>query len=186
MMLLHVCCADCGLKMTDAISRDPSMKNEEIHLYFYNPNIHPQSEFTARQVALQKIAAEKNLKLIIANWTPGDYFNAQSALDDQQRFNKALRCPNCIRLRLTRTFEFAAQNGYTSVSSSFQTSNYVPNGVLLEIGRELSERTGLLFYEPQEIDCDLKTKGFYKQNYCGCAYSLLERMGEKYGADRRR
>jgi epoxyqueuosine reductase len=185
MMLLHVCCADCSLKMIEAIKSDPEMKEEELNLYYYNPNIHPQSEFTARQIAVQKIAAENNIKVIIANWTPGDYFQALEGLPEANRFNKLNRCRLCVRLRLTQTFKFAAENKYSFVSSTTQTSNYMPIGVILKIGEELAQKNGVEFYHPPQINCELKTSGFYKQNYCGCVYSLLERMGEKYGTNKR-
>jgi len=49
-----------------------------------------------------------------------------------------------------------------------------------QIAGELSNMYDTKFYRPNNICCDVKTRGFYKQNYCGCVYSLLERMKEKY------
>jgi predicted adenine nucleotide alpha hydrolase (AANH) superfamily ATPase len=181
MLLLHTCCADCGLKILAAIHRDPVMKDEAIHLYYYNPNIHPQSEFTARELALQKVAGQLKLKLIIANWTPEDYFQAMQGLDDIQIRDKTKRCPLCWQLRLSKTFDFAKENGYSHATSTLLSSKYSQKGVILDIGAQFYRKTGVVFYQPPAIDCNLKTAGFYKQNYCGCVYSLMERLREKYG-----
>jgi predicted adenine nucleotide alpha hydrolase (AANH) superfamily ATPase len=180
MMLVHVCCADCTLKLVDSIKKDPEVSGEEIHLYYYNPNIHPQSEFTARQIAVQKISIENNLKLIIANWIPGEYFQTQSKLSTEQKFDKSYRCPNCWLLRLGKTFMYAKENYYQSVTSTLVTSKYMHQAEILKIAGELSKKYCVKFYIPKQINCDLHTVGFYKQNYCGCVYSLLERMNEKY------
>jgi len=55
MILIHICCADCGLKMVDEVKRDLKLANSDISLYFYNPNIHPEAEFTARMKAVQRV-----------------------------------------------------------------------------------------------------------------------------------
>jgi epoxyqueuosine reductase len=181
MILLHVCCADCGLKMLDAIKTDPKNIDEEIHLFYYNPNIHPQSEFTARQLALQKIAETQKLQVIIANWTPTDYFGVMQDLKEEV-WKKELRCVRCWRLRMARTFAYAQTHGYAKVSTTLLTSKYMQKGVIMEIGCELSKDTGIEFYSPETINPEYKTKGFYKQNFCGCVFSLKERMQEKYGS----
>jgi epoxyqueuosine reductase len=180
MMLLHVCCADCALKMIDAIKKDVGLKTEEIHLFFYNPNIHPQSEFTAREIALQKIARENNLKLIIANWTPKNYFDVIKILDSSIRKDKNKRCPICWRLRLTELFKYAKQNDYKMVSSTLLTSKYMCQTKIEEIALEISQDFDISFYQPNVINHELSTSGFYKQNYCGCIYSLLEKYQDKY------
>jgi epoxyqueuosine reductase len=180
MMLIHTCCADCSLKIIDSIKHDPKMDNEECHLYYYNPNIHPQSEFTARQIALSKIATENNIKLIIANWTPGDYFSAVNKLDQTKIWDSSTRCPICWQVRLEKTFKYAKENCYNRVTTTLLTSKYMQKGVILKIGCDLAKSTGIDFYSPEEVNCQLSTRGFYKQNYCGCAYSLITRMKEKY------
>lgn len=179
-MLIHVCCGDCALKFVDAVNHDEKLKDSELYLYFYNPNIHPHSEFTARQVALQKIASENKLNLIIANWTPKDYFQELQKFEKAKRFDSSLRCPYCWTVRLTKTFTYAKENGFEAVSSTLLTSKYMHKDTIIHIASELAKKYSINFYEPKEINCELHTAGFYKQNYCGCVYSLLERMSEKY------
>jgi epoxyqueuosine reductase len=181
MLLLHTCCADCTLKFIESIHADKLMEKEEIHLYYYNPNIHPQSEFTARQMALKKIADGKHVKLIVENWTPDEYFKVQESLTQSERFDRKKRCPNCWRLRLAKVFAYAKDHGYTTVSSTIITSSYMDKNKITIIAEELEKKSGIQFYIPKHIECNIKTSGFYKQNYCGCVYSLLERLQEKHG-----
>ncbi len=50
---------------------------------------------------------------------------------------------------------------------------------VITIGESLSRKTGLPFVVPIKIEQTLHTAGFYKQNYCGCAYSLIDRLEAK-------
>jgi epoxyqueuosine reductase len=186
MMLLHVCCSDCGLKMLDAIKKLPNLENEEVHFYFYNPNIHPQSEFTARQIALKKVTDENKIKLIVANWTPDDYFMKVGLTDCATIKVRSIRCPICWEVRLAKTFAFAKIKGYQSVSTTLLSSKYMERDTIIKIAKRLEKSTGIRFFQPEKINFELKTTGFYKQNYCGCIYSLIERMQEKYGSGDKR
>ena len=163
--LIHICCADCGLKLMDQIEGEKA-------LYFYNPNIHPESEWKARKEAVQQVFSEKNLDIIFANWSPKNYFAVVK--------QSAGRCQFCWRLRLGNTFEYAVANGFDAVSSTLFTSIYHDHKMLRGIALELSEQFGIKTFFPEQVDHCLKTSGFYKQNYCGCIYSLNEKYGQKY------
>ena len=167
-ILLHGCCADCTLKFLVGTK-------EEVAVYFYNPNIHPRSEYLARLKAMQKVCLEKAVKLIVADWSPREYFEeVKTPLN---------RCSKCWQLRLEKSAKYAADKGYTHLATTLMTSQYQDGETVRKIGMEASKRAGVRFYEPDEIECELKTSGFYKQNYCGCGYSLIERMEEKYGLE---
>jgi epoxyqueuosine reductase len=144
----------------------------EVLLYFYNPNIHPESEWKARKEAVKQVFADTNIELVFTNWTPKDYFSKVSGPFD--------RCRHCWRVRLTKTFEYAAAHGFDQVSSTLFTSVYHDQTVLRGIARELSEKYGIGVFFPEKIDHCKKTAGFYKQNYCGCIYSLQEKYQQKY------
>ena len=49
-----------------------------------------------------------------------------------------------------------------------------------KIGKEIGEKVGIEFLVPKNICKKLETKGFYKQIFCGCCYSLVERFEEKF------
>jgi epoxyqueuosine reductase len=164
--LVHVCCADCGLKLLDQLSG-------EVVLYFYNPNIHPESEWKARKEAVKQVFADKKVDLIFTNWTPKDYFSQVPGPVD--------RCRYCWRVRLAQTFAYAAAHGFDQVSSTLFTSLYHDQTVLRGIAQALSDEHKIGMFFPTKTDHCKKTVGFYKQNYCGCIYSLGEKYREKYG-----
>jgi predicted adenine nucleotide alpha hydrolase (AANH) superfamily ATPase len=145
---------------------------EEVAIYYYNPNIHPRSEYQARLAAMQKVFVDSKLKLIIADWSPREYFGTVKSKDG--------RCPKCWGLRLEKTALYAKEKGFDSFSSTLVTSQYQNREVVEKIGKEIGEKYGIEFWIPDKVCCDLKTAGFYKQFYCGCVYSLSERFEEKY------
>jgi len=157
-------------------------------LYFYNPNIHPQAEYLARLNALKKITADKPYKLIIPHWKPSEYFevlksktpdDANQAISEV-KYSKEIRCPKCWQLRLKSTFDYAKAHDYEAVISTMLTSSYLDRALIAKMGHKLGEAYGLEFLRPQKLNDDFKTSGFYKQNYCGCIFSLNERFKEKY------
>ena len=202
-LLIHACCADCLLKMVESITveanHDSPLQNE-IVVYYYNPNIHPRSEYQSRLKAMQLMIG--NLKMIVADWKPKEYFKTLrpagtsldrealnqnlspdkpgSLLNKERSLKKGVRCEKCWRLRLERTAEFAKENGFEAFSSTLLTSEYQNSEMIEKIGKEVGEKVGIEFLVPKNICKKLETKGFYKQIYCGCCYSLVERFEGKF------
>ena len=184
-LLLHGCCADCTLKYLISFSDDQLVRlseKPEVTVYYYNPNIQPRSEYLARLKAIQKICEENKVKLIVADWSPREYFAAQirNMIHDSRLMKKNERCPRCWELRISKTAEYAKENGYEAFSSTLVTSQYQNSEVIKKIAEKNAKKLGVRFYVPEIVCRDLKTKGFYKQIYCGCVYSLAERYEEKY------
>lgn len=167
-LLLHTCCADCIVKYLHALD-----KNEwDIILYFNNSNIHPRSEWKARLDAAKKVAEEQELELLVADWSPKKWFLQVNPSDSQH-------CQKCWELRLSETAEKARALDITAFSTTLLTSHYQSKDEIEKNGEKLSGN-GLNFVTIDTTKCDCKTSGFYKQNYCGCCYSLVNRYEEKY------
>ena len=164
-LLIHTCCADCLLKIKNSLE-------DEVMAYFYNPNIHPRSEYLARLKAIQKIAEENKIKLVVPDWSPKEYF--------EKIKDKNSRCEKCWKLRLNKTFEYAKKNNFEAVTTTLLSSHYQNKEIIEKIGKELEEKYKIKFLIPKKIDRELKTSGFYKQNYCGCGYSLTEAWENKF------
>jgi len=190
-LLLHACCADCCFKFL----KSTEDQNLETTIYYYNPNIHPRAEYTARLKAMQQIAAENKIKIIVPDWRPREYFEnlnpspigklGASLLDPpeagrQGDLIKEERCIKCWNLRLEATAKYAAENGFDAFSSTLVTSEYQDQEKIEKIAENKAVKYKIKFWKPKEICCDLKTSGFYKQFFCGCVYSLRERYEEKY------
>jgi len=184
-LLIHACCADCLLKMVESIKMEKRF--EEIEVYYYNPNIHPRSEYQSRLKAMQLMIGD--LKLIIPDWRPVEYFqginppspdkSGDTSLD-RAVFKKGVRCIKCWRLRLENTAKFAKENGFEAFSSTLLTSDYQNSEMIEKIGKEMAKKYEIEFLVPKNVCKHLETKGFYKQIFCGCCYSLVERFEEKF------
>jgi len=59
-ILLHCCCSNCAIYPLESL-KDKGFK---ITLYWYNPNIHPYTEYMMRLDSLKKIERIWNLSVI--------------------------------------------------------------------------------------------------------------------------
>ena len=193
-LLLHACCADCILKFIDSINQE-NLEIDEVIAFFYNPNIHPRSEYLSRLKAIQKVTEENKIKLIVPDWSPKEWFKLQnpfkqnppvstfvetSSLKKGGSPQNKTRCEKCWQLRLKKSFEYAKENNFELVSSTLITSHYQNQKTIKEIAKNLEEKYKIKFLVPKKVSRDLKTSGFYKQNYCGCAYSLVVVWEDKF------
>lgn len=177
-LLLHACCADCAVKFIEFWNEISAKKKPagQIKIYFDNSNIHPRCEYLARLSAIKKIAGDYSIPLIIADWSPKTWFLA-TGYDSSNRGLR--RCRGCWKLRLQNTAKYCKTNSIHLFSTTLLSSHYQNSKVITKIGTSL-ENKSLRFYTPESSIKDRKTKGFYKQNYCGCIYSLTQRYEEKW------
>jgi len=150
----------------------------EVRAFWYNPNIHPFMEHQRRLEAMQTLAKKINLPLIISEgYQMIDYFRAVVR-------HEANRCPDCYRLRLSKTAKVAQEKGYHAFTTTLLISPYQKHEQIKEIGQELAREQGVEFYyedfrggfrESQRIARELD---LYRQPYCGCVYSEWERYGK--------
>ena len=184
-MLIHTCCADCLLKLIDQI------EDKNISIFFYNPNLYPREEYSARLKAVKKVNQKLGFKLIIPAYKPQDYFSNFTRVNKNDSdfscenngfkiIPKETRCPQCWYQRLKASFEYAQENGFKTITSTLLSSSYQDQEKIKKIALKLSKEYQINFYIPENIDCHKKTCGFYKQNFCGCLYSLIEKSQEKY------
>ena len=175
-LLIHTCCADCLLNLINMLEEENQINNDtELILLFYNPNIHPRSEYLERLNALKKIVEQGSIKqptkVVIPEYKPKEYFEGIG--------NQPKRCIGCWSLRIAYLFSYAKEHNISSVSSTLLSSHYQDTDTIVEIAKKL-ENDGVKVIYPQKAHEHIKTGGFYKQNFCGCCFSLTERMLEKY------
>jgi hypothetical protein len=81
---------------------------------------------------------------------------------------------------LEKTAEYAKKNGFEAFSSTLLTSEYQNSEMIEKIGKEIGKKCEIEFLVPKKVYKKLETKGFYKQVFCGCCYSLVERFEKKF------
>lgn len=176
-LLLHICCGPCALYPIKELTNN---KFEEVIGYYYNPNIHPPSEYKKRKTALQNTEEKLGFKVIYPRYRMEEYFRKVVSNEDAPG-----RCKSCWWLRLEETAEFAKKNRFTAFTTTLLISPYQDHMLIKSIGEEIAKSKELEFYyrdfrkgfrESQE---DAKRYDMYRQQYCGCVFSELERVGIK-------
>jgi len=166
-ILVHTCCADCLLRVWKSWPKE----SFEVVGYFYNPNIHPRSEYQSRLAAVRKVARELEIEMIIPDWKPKEFFEATEG-------NKG-RCEKCWKLRVEKTAEQARNKHFDRFSTTLLASKHQDQKKIAYLGKAAGNRLGVKFETPGKMT-DESTSGFYKQFFCGCVDSLKERFEEKY------
>ena len=179
-LLLHACCAPCSSYVIEYLS-----EYFDITLLYYNPNISPADEYEKRSEELKRLAAEmegiKNVRVMVAPYTPSEFYEIAKGLETLPEGGE--RCFKCYRLRLEYSAGYAVENGYDYFTTTLSISPHKNAEVLNSIGGELSEKYGVKY-----LFSDFKKKngykrstelsgkyGLYRQDYCGCVYSKIER-----------
>lgn len=179
-ILLHICCAGCAIHPVEALRK----AGHQIAGYFYNPNIHPYSEYLRRKEGVEKFAKESGLNVIFADYELEHYFQ-YIVYNESAATARDIRCPACWWMRLEKVAAFAKENGFEAFTTTLLGSPYQDQDVIKDIGTDIAKRFGLIFYfedfrkgfkAAHEL---AKSKGMYLQNYCGCVFSEKERIEEK-------
>lgn len=175
-LLLHACCAPCSSYVLEYL-------NEffDITLFFFNPNISPESEYIFRANELKRLVSEmpltNSVKIIIPPYHPSAFEDIAKGKENQPE--RGNRCTDCYALRLKRTFEEAEEKGFDYFSTTLSISPHKDAVRLNTIGQALSEKsnTKWLFSDFKKKNgykrsIELSEKyNLYRQNYCGCKYS---------------
>ena len=169
--LLHACCAPCANRCIDSLQKE----NIEVTAFWYNPNIHPFTEYRARRNCLREYLESIGLPLIEQN----DY--ALRPFIREVAEDIAKRCVKCYEMRLFETARQAKEGGFDAFTSSLFISPYQNHALMKEVAERAAEEYGVeflyrdfrpLFKEGQEF---AREKEMYIQKYCGCIFSEEER-----------
>lgn len=176
-LLLQCCCAPCSSSVLAVLT--PFF---DVTIYFYNPNIHPQAEYEKRLAQLPKLLAGtaygNDIKVLDAPYISADFFAAVQGLENEPE--GGARCTECFRLRLSDTAKQAKAHGFDYFTTTLTVSPHKNAAVLNEIGLALGAEYGVRF-----LPSDFKKKegykesirlskayDLYRQDYCGCVYSM--------------
>ena len=184
-LLLHACCAPCSSAVLEYL-----YENFNITLFFYNPNISPESEFNYRLEELKRLIVEMNfsdIDIVVPDYDNNEFEELAKGLEDLPEGDK--RCKKCYRLRLMKTAEYAKEKGFDYFTTTLSVSPYKNAQALNEIGSDLEEEYGVNYLysdfkkkEGYKRSCQLSQEyNLYRQNYCGCIYSkqFAEKAKEK-------
>lgn len=179
-LLLHACCAPCSSYCLEYLSQYFS-----ITVFFYNPNVYPEEEYSVRADEIRRLIAESEYKnpvsLIEGDSDPKEFYGTVKGMENEKE--GGIRCFSCYELRLSKTAEKAKEMGFDYFTTTLSISPLKNAEKINEIGEKIAEETGV-----RHLPSDFKKKNGYKrsielsrehnlyrQNYCGCVYSKKER-----------
>jgi epoxyqueuosine reductase len=171
-ILLHICCAPCTIYPLKVL-RD---EGHEVLGFFYNPNIHPFTEFQRRLQTVKTYSSLSALPLIV-----DDSYDVASFLKETLPLGKD-RCLACYSMRLKRAFQEAVSQKSDAVCATLLYSKYQRHEDIVRIGSELSQEFGIPFLNRdfrinwREGQSEAAQLGIYRQQYCGCIMSEQERF----------
>lgn len=179
-LLLHSCCAPCSSAVLERLSEE-----FQITVLYYNPNIAPREEYEERVKEQERLIKEFPAKYPITFFA-GEYDTAlfyQAVKGMEQLPEGGERCFVCYELRLRETAKLAKEQGFDFFTTTLSISPLKKAEKLNEIGGKLAEEYGIPY-----LFSDFKKKegykrsialsaqyGLYRQDYCGCVYSLQQR-----------
>jgi len=142
----------------------------------------PLEEYNKRLAEIKEFSRIKGFHLIIED---GDTKSWVEAVKDYKYYGeKSERCGICYSYRLEKAFEKADTCGFDIVATTLSISPHKSAAVINKEGAALSLKYGIDFFEADfkknegfKKSSELSNeRGFYRQNYCGCVYSKLERV----------
>jgi len=167
-ILLHVCCGPCATHSIKEL-----MREFDVVLFPYNPNIYPQEEYEKRLNSVRKVAEELNVKMLDVEYDHDLWLEAVKGLENEKEGGK--RCGVCFEFRLKRTADECVNKGINCFTTTLSISPHKNTRKINEIGKKVS--SGLRFIEKdfgdgfqQSVDMS-KDLGLYRQRYCGCEFS---------------
>lgn len=175
-ILLHTCCAVCGRLFAEFLSA-----GYEPVIYYDNPNIFPREEYLKRRVEAEILAKKFSLRFIEGEYDHEEWLKEVREYTAEPEGGK--RCDLCFRIRLGRAAKVAEREGIELFTTTLALSPYKNADSVKMAGETAAEL--IQFLTPWE-DFDkrdfwrrnmeiVREEEIYRQNYCGCEYSLASR-----------
>lgn len=179
-LLLHSCCAPCSSYVMEYLSQ-----YFEITVFYYNPNIYPESEYTKRILEQQELIGRMHFRhpvsFLAGNYDSERFYRMAQGLEDVKE--GGARCFKCYALRLREAAQMAAKGGFDYFTTTLSISPMKNAQKLNEIGEAAGREFGVAY-----LMSDFKKKngykrsvelsreyGLYRQDYCGCEFSQRNR-----------
>lgn len=168
-LVLHCCCAPCSSAVIEKIK-----DYFDITFLFFNPNIYPESEYLARKGEFKKLGVE----VAEIGYNHDEFLNLVKG--KERECEGGDRCKLCIAYRMDQAFKFALENDFDMVTTTLSISPHKDAEFINQMGEKLEKQYGIKFLHSDFKKEDgylrsiqiCKDLGIYRQNYCGCEFSI--------------
>ncbi len=176
-LLLHACCGVCSSSVLEKL-----IPYFTITVLYYNPNIYPEAEYQKRLSTLKELIEKMylNIEVMEIGYDSEKFEKMSKGLEKEKEGGE--RCTKCFYLRLEETAKIAKEKKYDYFCTTLSVSPYKDSQKLNKIGKVLEEKYNIKYLysdfkkkEGYKRSNELSRKyNLYRQNYCGCKYSLNE------------
>lgn len=180
-VLLHSCCGPCSSYVLEYLT-----KYFSVTVFYYNPCIYPTEEYIKRkgeQIKLiNSLPTHNKVDILDADYSYNHYLEYVKGFEKEREGGG--RCALCFEMRLMETCKMAKENNYDYFATTLTVSPHKNSRLINKIGGEIQDKTGVKY-----LFSDFKKKegykrsivlskeyDLYRQNYCGCEFSLKESM----------
>ena len=170
-IVLHVCCGICAGGVAERLKSE----GHEVLGFFYNPNIHPPEEYERRLDVARRVARELGFPLEVPAYDPDEWHRVAGHLAREPE--DGARCVICYKLRLEKTKRLLEEKRWDAMTTTLTISPRKRAAVVNRVGvevagdrflaRDFKKQDG--FKRANEL---AREWGVYRQNYCGCLYSV--------------
>lgn len=176
-VLMHSCCAPCS---GDLIERMVQSKID-FTIFFYNPNIHPTKEYEIRKQENIDFAQKYAIPFIDADYDTDNWFLRTKGMGKEPE--RGIRCTACFDMRFERTALYAHEHGYDIITSSLGISRWKDMNQINDCGIRAAQKYPNMTYwtynwrkegGSERMYQIAKRENMYKQEYCGCIFSLRD------------
>eukprot|EP00931_Biecheleriopsis_adriatica_P055162 TRINITY_DN32550_c0_g1_i1.p1 TRINITY_DN32550_c0_g1~~TRINITY_DN32550_c0_g1_i1.p1 ORF type:complete len:1472 (+),score=241.00 TRINITY_DN32550_c0_g1_i1:120-4535(+) len=177
-VLLHSCCAPCSGAMIEEMRLSHGL---DVTIFFYNPNIHPRKEYEVRKTENMRYAEQLGIPFVDCDYDVDEWYRRAKGMEFCPE--RGRRCSMCFDMRFERTALHAFEHGFQWFTTTNATSRWKDADQVNDSGtRAASKYPGVKYWvydwqtqamtdRKYAINADFR---FYKQEYCGCSYSLRD------------
>ncbi len=182
-MLVHICCSVDSHFFLERLKRE--FPDEELVGFFYDPNIHPYSEYRLRLLDVQRSCKKLGIPLIEGEYDYESWLQAVRGLENEPE--KGERCMVCFDKRLKVAAKKAKELGHQRYTTTLLVSPLKSQEQLKRSGAEVDKELGTQFVfvdyrsggGTQEQARVTKEEQLYRQDYCGCLFGLSQQRAKQ-------
>ena len=175
-MLVHICCSVDSHFFLEKLQKD--FPDEKLTGFFYDPNIHPYSEYQLRYLDVQRSCKKLGIDLLEGEYDFENWMQAVRGLENEPE--KGARCEVCFDKRFSVSAEKALELGEKKITTTLLVSPLKSQEQLKRVGDAFYEKNGVEFVAvdyradggTQDQSRVTKEEQLYRQDYCGCIFGL--------------
>lgn len=175
-LLVHICCSVDSHFFLEKLQRD--FPEEKLTGFFYDPNIHPYSEYRLRYLDVQRSCKKLGIDLIEGDYDFETWMDAVRGLEKEPE--KGGRCEVCFDRRFDVSAQKALELGEKKMTTTLLVSPLKSQQQLKASGEAFEKAHGVEFIYvdyragggTQDQSRVTKEQQLYRQDYCGCLFGL--------------